>query len=65
MKANSKPFHMKNAVKLLFVAVAMVAFVACGGKTETTSTETADTTKTEVVAAPDTTQAADTAKAAQ
>lgn len=65
MKANFKPFHMKNAVKLLFVAVAMVAFVACGGKTETTSTETTDTTKTEVVAAPDTTQAADTAKAAQ
>jgi uncharacterized lipoprotein YehR (DUF1307 family) len=55
---------MKNAVKLLFVAVVMVAFTACGGKTETT-TETQDTVKTEVTAAPDTTQAADTTKAAQ
>jgi predicted small lipoprotein YifL len=56
---------MKNAVKLFFVAVVMVAFAACGGKTETTTNETQDTVKTEVVATPDTTQAADTTQAGQ
>lgn len=57
---------MKNTVKFLFVAFVMVAFAACGGKTETTNTEEAkDTLKTEVAATPDTTQAADTTKAAQ
>jgi hypothetical protein len=56
---------MKNTVKFLFVAFVMVAFAACGGKTETTTNETQDTVKTEVVATPDTTQAADTTKAAQ
>ena len=55
---------MKNTVKFLFVAFVMVAFAACGGKTET-ATEGTDTVKTEVTAAPDTTQAADTTKAAQ
>lgn len=54
---------MKNAVKLLFVAVVMVAFAACGGKTETTNTtETQDTVKTETTPAPDTTVKADTTK---
>jgi ABC-type enterochelin transport system substrate-binding protein len=45
---------MKNTVKLLFVAVVMVAFAACGGaKKEEAPAQ--DTLKTEVAPAPDTT----------
>ena len=71
MKANFKPFHMKNAVKLLFVVVAMTAFVACGGGTDKAAAEkakadsiaVADTiAKAAAQVAPDTTVAADSAK---
>ena len=55
---------MKNTVKFLFVAFVMVAFAACGGKTETAN-ETKDSVTTEVAAAPDTTQAADSTATAQ
>jgi uncharacterized protein YdeI (BOF family) len=53
---------MKNAVKLLFVAVIAVAFAACGGAKKEEAAQ--DTTKVEntTPAAPDTTVKADTAK---
>jgi len=47
---------MKNTFKFMFVALAMtIALASCGGKTETTSTETTDTVATEVAAPVDTT----------
>ena len=52
---------MKNAVKLLFVAVVMVVFAACGGaKKEDAPAQ--DSVKTETAPAPDTTVAADSTK---
>lgn len=62
MKANFKPFHMKNAVKLLFVAVIAVAFAACGGAKKEEAAQ--DTTKVEATPAPapDTTVKADSAQ---
>lgn len=60
---------MKNLIALLMVCGFAFAFVACGGKTE--STEAADTTATAAPAAVDTTAApadstaADTTAAAQ
>lgn len=54
---------MKNAVKLLFVAIVMFAFAACGGAAKTEEAAQ-DTTKVEEVApaAPDTTVKADSAQ---
>jgi hypothetical protein len=51
MKSNFKPFHMKNTVKFLFVALVMTAMIACGGA-KTESTETNDTTAAPATEAP-------------
>ena len=46
---------MKNTLKFLFVALAMVAMLSCGGgKTESTETTTEEATE-EAAPAPDTT----------
>lgn len=46
MKANFKHFHMKNAFKFAVVAAMFSVLVACGGKTQETTT-TQDSTAVE------------------
>ena len=57
IKANFKPFHMKNTFKFMFVALAMtIALASCGGGK--TSGETKDTVSAQTPAPADTTQTA-------